>query len=63
MVLSLENNNLFLFIYSQGQYGWEDHRPRNGIWKGTSGGDAFCFSGCDDDQTSADTSVRAFKKC
>ena len=36
---------------------WEDHRPRNGVYKGTSGGEAFCFSGCDDNQTSADTSV------
>lgn len=40
-----------------GQYVWEDHRPRNGRWKGTSGGEAICFSGCDDDQTSADTSA------
>jgi len=29
----------------------------NGAWKGTSGGEAFSFSGCDDNQTSADTSV------
>lgn len=36
---------------------WEDHRPRSGVWKGTSGGDVISFSGCDDDQTSADTSV------
>ncbi|AQL05569.1 Putative metacaspase family protein [Zea mays] len=40
-----------------GQYVWEDHRPRSGVWKGTSGGEAISFSGCDDDQTSADTSV------
>ncbi|KAK9273930.1 hypothetical protein L1049_018742 [Liquidambar formosana] len=40
-----------------GQYVWEDHRPRSGMWKGTSGGEAISFSGCDDDQTSADTSV------
>ncbi|KAH0466363.1 hypothetical protein IEQ34_006466 [Dendrobium chrysotoxum] len=40
-----------------GQYVWEDHRPRSGIWKGTSGGEAISFSGCDDDQTSADTSA------
>ncbi|XP_072973540.1 metacaspase-1-like [Typha angustifolia] len=39
------------------QYVWEDHRPRSGTWKGTNGGEAFCFSGCDDAQTSADTSV------
>ena len=48
--------SIFLFA-SQGQYVWEDHRPRNGVYKGTSGGEAFCFSGCDDNQTSADTSV------
>ncbi|XP_072988949.1 metacaspase-1 [Typha latifolia] len=40
-----------------GQYGWEDHRPRSGVWKGTNGGEAISFSGCDDDQTSADTSA------
>ncbi|XP_058086466.1 metacaspase-1-like [Magnolia sinica] len=40
-----------------GQYVWEDHRPRSGAWKGTSGGEAISFSGCDDDQTSADTSA------
>lgn len=36
---------------------WEDHRPRSGRWKGTSGGEVISFSGCDDNQTSADTSV------
>ncbi|KAK4488565.1 hypothetical protein RD792_004331 [Penstemon davidsonii] len=40
-----------------GQYIWEDHRPRSGVWKGTNGGEAISFSGCDDDQTSADTSA------
>ncbi|KAG6530302.1 metacaspase-1-like [Zingiber officinale] len=40
-----------------GVYAWEDHRPRNGAWKGTSGGEAISFSGCDDDQTSADTTA------
>ncbi|GAV73399.1 Peptidase_C14 domain-containing protein/zf-LSD1 domain-containing protein [Cephalotus follicularis] len=40
-----------------GRYVWEDHRPRSGAWKGTSGGEAISFSGCDDDQTSADTSA------
>nr|GMC65740.1 metacaspase-1-like [Ipomoea batatas] len=34
---------------------WEDHRPRSGAWKGSSGGEVISFSGCDDDQTSADT--------
>ncbi|EFJ11817.1 hypothetical protein SELMODRAFT_125416 [Selaginella moellendorffii] len=42
---------------SYGQFAWEDHRPRSGAWKGTGGGDAFSFSGCDDGQTSADTSA------
>lgn len=40
-----------------GHYIWEDHRPRSGVWKGTSGGEAISFSGCDDNQTSADTSA------
>lgn len=40
-----------------GQYRWEDHRPRSGVWKGTNGGEAISFSGCDDHQTSADTSA------
>ncbi|KAL8539471.1 hypothetical protein ACS0TY_001184 [Phlomoides rotata] len=40
-----------------GRYAWEDHRPRTGAWKGTRGGEAISFSGCDDDQTSADTSA------
>lgn len=38
-----------------GRYAWEDHRPRSGAWKGTSGGEVISFSGCDDSQTSADT--------
>ncbi|KAK9094981.1 hypothetical protein Scep_026450 [Stephania cephalantha] len=40
-----------------GRYIWEDHRPRSGVWKGTNGGEAISFSGCDDNQTSADTSA------
>ncbi|GMY22980.1 metacaspase-1 [Fagus crenata] len=40
-----------------GHYVWEDHRPRSGVWKGTSGGEVISLSGCDDDQTSADTSA------
>lgn len=44
-------------VNRSGQYVWEDHRPRSGVWKGTSGGEVISFSGCDDDQTSADTSV------
>ncbi|XP_059317976.1 metacaspase-1-like [Lycium ferocissimum] len=38
-----------------GRYAWEDHRPRSGAWKGTSGGEVISFSGCDDHQKSADT--------
>lgn len=38
-----------------GKYNWEDHRPPSGMWKGTSGGEVFSFTGCDDDQTSVDT--------
>ncbi|KAK8658950.1 hypothetical protein V6N13_029169 [Hibiscus sabdariffa] len=41
----------------KGRYTWEDHRPRTGMWKGTSGGEVISFSGCADDQTSADTSA------
>lgn len=48
---------LILLGNRTGQYVWEDHRPRSGVWKGTSGGEVISFSGCDDDQTSADTSV------
>ncbi|GAB4844260.1 Metacaspase-1 [Ancistrocladus abbreviatus] len=40
-----------------GQYVWEDHRPRSGVWKGSNGGEVISFSGCDDDQTSADTAA------
>ena len=52
--------SVYVWLHSRGQYVWEDHRPRNGAFKGTSGGEAFCFSGCDDHQTSADTSVSIF---
>ncbi|KAG9150166.1 hypothetical protein Leryth_009747 [Lithospermum erythrorhizon] len=38
-----------------GRYSWEDHRPKSGSWKGTGGGEVISFSGCDDDQLSADT--------
>ncbi|CAN8303791.1 unnamed protein product [Cochlearia groenlandica] len=40
-----------------GQYVWEDHRPMSGLWKGTAGGEVISISGCDDHQTSADTSA------
>lgn len=48
---------ILVFGNRSGQYVWEDHRPRSGLWKGTAGGEAISISGCDDDQTSADTSV------
>lgn len=38
-----------------GGYIWEDHRPPSGVFKGTSGGEVISFSGCDDNQTAADT--------
>ncbi|XP_058086586.1 metacaspase-1-like [Magnolia sinica] len=40
-----------------GFYQWENHSPLSGVNKGTSGGLAISFSGCDDNQTSADTSA------
>ncbi|PWA57316.1 zinc finger, LSD1-type, Caspase-like domain protein [Artemisia annua] len=42
---------------SNGEYRWEDHSPKSGIWKGSNGGEVISISGCDDDQTSADTSA------
>uniref|UniRef100_A0A803M4K6 Peptidase C14 caspase domain-containing protein n=1 Tax=Chenopodium quinoa TaxID=63459 RepID=A0A803M4K6_CHEQI len=44
-------------IRRSGQYFWEDHRPRSGVWKGSNGGEVISISGCDDDQTSADTAA------
>ena len=44
-----------------GQYIWEDHRPQSGVWKGTSGGEVISFSSCEDDQTSAKSSVCSCK--
>ncbi|KAF5790492.1 putative metacaspase type I, plant [Helianthus annuus] len=38
-----------------GRYKWEDHNPPMGHFKGTNGGEVICFSGCDDHQSSADT--------
>jgi len=42
---------------TQGGGGWPQSpwRPAANFFKGTSGGDAVCISGCRDDQTSADT--------
>ncbi|ERN14650.1 metacaspase-1 isoform X1 [Amborella trichopoda] len=40
-----------------GYYQWENHNPPSGAYKGTSGGEAVSFSGCDDHQKSSDTSA------
>lgn len=53
----LDKHSCRIYCCRFGQFTWEDHRPRNGAWKGTRGGQAYSFSGCDDHQTSADTSV------
>ncbi|OAY64338.1 Metacaspase-1 [Ananas comosus] len=45
--------------FFRGSYQWEDHSPPSGEYKGTSGGLAILISGCDDHQTSADTSAFA----
>ncbi|KAI8532280.1 hypothetical protein RHMOL_Rhmol11G0201300 [Rhododendron molle] len=42
----------------QGNYIWDDHRTST-AYKGTSGGTAICFSACDDNQTSLDTTAFA----
>ncbi|KAJ1401852.1 Caspase domain [Sesbania bispinosa] len=34
-----------------------DHRPRSGVWKGSSGGEVICFSGCDDDEAYNNTTA------
>jgi len=39
---------------------WEDHRPVTGTWKGTTGGNVYSFSGCDDHQTVFDSMVSTF---
>ncbi|KAL0917499.1 hypothetical protein M5K25_012564 [Dendrobium thyrsiflorum] len=38
-----------------GSFKWEDHTPKSGAFKGTSGGFAICLSGCDDSQSAQDT--------
>ncbi|MFS7997066.1 putative metacaspase type I, plant [Helianthus anomalus] len=38
-----------------GRYVWEDHSPQSGFFKVTNGGEVIFFSGCDDDQSYADT--------
>lgn len=40
-----------------GRWVWEDHGSRARVYKGTAGGEAILFSGCDDHQTSADTAA------
>lgn len=64
MIVSGNTNGISLPSYlrehfgnRRGEYTWEDHRPRSGVWKGSNGGEVISFSGCDDHQTSADTSV------
>nr|DAD18289.1 TPA_asm: hypothetical protein HUJ06_019752 [Nelumbo nucifera] len=47
----------FCRMDKSGRYRWEDHNPPSGVWKGTSGGEAICFSSCDDYQKSIDTMV------
>ncbi|XP_064993161.1 metacaspase-1-like isoform X2 [Musa acuminata AAA Group] len=42
-----------------GYYQWENHTAPSGVYKGTNGGLAILISGCDDHQTSADTSAFA----
>ncbi|KAF5777005.1 putative metacaspase type I, plant [Helianthus annuus] len=44
-----------LYYCRSGRYVWEDHSPQSGFFKGTNGGEVIFFSGCDDDQSSADT--------
>lgn len=44
-------------VDAQQRWIWEDQRRRT--YKGTAGGEVICFSGCDDSQTSADTSSLA----
>ena len=56
---SLTEVNLFWKLLGRsGSYRWEDHRPPSGVYKGTNGGEVISFSGCDDDQTAADTQVK-----
>ena len=43
-----------------GRANWLDDSHYSRVYKGTAGGEAICFSACDDSQTSADT--RAFAK-
>ncbi|KAL6569263.1 Metacaspase-1 [Orobanche minor] len=64
MIVSGNTNGISLPSYLRehfgsrnGEYTWEDHRPRSGVWKGSNGGEVISFSGCDDHQTSADTSA------
>ncbi|KAJ4953676.1 hypothetical protein NE237_030508 [Protea cynaroides] len=44
-------------INRDGSCWWQNHSPPSGAYKGTSGGLAICFSACDDNQTSADTTA------
>ncbi|KAE9446983.1 hypothetical protein C3L33_21141, partial [Rhododendron williamsianum] len=56
-IYMLNKTSLLLFLFSrQGNYIWDDHRTST-AYKGTSGGTAICFSACDDNETSLDTTV------
>ena len=46
--------NFLVGFFRSGDFGWEVQTNRR---KATNGGLAICFSGCDDNQTSSDTSV------
>ncbi|KAJ4753367.1 Metacaspase-1 [Rhynchospora pubera] len=46
-------------ISRSGSWQWEDHGAPSGEYKGTRGGLAILISGCDDNQTSSDTSAFA----
>ncbi|XP_057431783.1 metacaspase-1-like isoform X2 [Lotus japonicus] len=49
------------FVYTKmnwiGYWGWKDHRPRRGDFKGSKGGLAVCISACGDNAISADKSA------
>ncbi|PON55908.1 Caspase-like domain containing protein [Parasponia andersonii] len=45
------------FVYDHKNKRWEDHTPRSGARKTTSGGLAICISACEDHQLAADTTA------
>lgn len=46
------------FFYFPSRENWENNYHPSSAFKGTSGGQAICFSACEDYQQAADTSVR-----